>query len=70
MTAAHGIDHGLAQLNEDEVTRIYRSSWSTRKLARVFAVSHSTIYAIKKKRTWKWLTDEIDKEKQNVLPRV
>jgi len=58
---ARGIDHGLAQLNEDEVDTIYISPWSTRKLARLFSVSHSTIYAIKKKRTWKWLTDEIDK---------
>jgi transcriptional regulator of aromatic amino acid metabolism len=61
MTAAHGIDHGNSQLDESEVDRIYRSPWSTRKLAKLFSVSHGTIYSIKKKRTWRWLTDEIDK---------
>jgi hypothetical protein len=29
----------------------------------MYSVSHSTIYAIKKKKTWRWLTDQIDKEK-------
>jgi transcriptional regulator of aromatic amino acid metabolism len=57
---ARGIDHGNAQLNETEVMQIYRSLWSTRKLAKRYSVSHGTIYSIKKKRTWRWLTDLID----------
>ena len=64
--AARGIDHGLSQLNESDVTHIYLLHWSTRKLARMYSVSHSTIYSIKKKRSWKWLTDEIDKQNASV----
>lgn len=59
-----GIDHGNSQLDESEVDRIYRSNLSMRKLAKLFCISHSTIFAIKHKVAWKWLTDQIDKEEK------
>jgi DNA invertase Pin-like site-specific DNA recombinase len=61
---SRGIDHGLSQLDESEVDKIYRSSLSLRKLAKQYNISHSTVFAIKHKVSWRWLTDKIDKEKK------
>jgi co-chaperonin GroES (HSP10) len=60
---ARGIDHGLSVLDEAEVVEIYKSSLSLRKLAKKFNISHSTVSAIKHKKVWTQVTDEVDKEK-------
>jgi DNA invertase Pin-like site-specific DNA recombinase len=57
-----GVDHGMSQLDESEVIQIYKSRLSLRKLAQKFNISHITVSCIKHKKTWKWLTDAIDKE--------
>ncbi len=60
--SARGIDHGKSELDEKEVIEIYTSRLSLRKLAQKFTISHSTVFAIKHKVAWKWLTDTLDKK--------
>lgn len=49
------------KLSEKEVQEIYFSELSLKKLANIYNVSATNILYIKKKKQWKWLTDELDK---------
>lgn len=48
------------KLTENEVKEIYLSKLGYKKLAKLYKVSSTNIYYIKKKLQWKWLTDTLD----------
>ena len=50
------------KLNETQVKEIYLSQLSNMELAKLYNVSDVNISYIKTKKTWKWLTDKIDKQ--------
>lgn len=57
-----GTNNFKCKLVEDDVKEIYLSDERQIQLADRYQVSQSTINHIKKKRTWAWLTDKIDRE--------
>lgn len=52
-----GADHHSAKLNPRSVIKIFKSTTSSRNLARKFGVHKSTIDRIKRQKTWKHLTE-------------
>lgn len=56
-TMQRGERHYGSILTEDQVRLIRSSSKSGRSLAEEFGVDPGTIYAVRKKRTWAWLSD-------------
>lgn len=59
-TSNRGQGNGHAKLSDEDVISIYTTKIEEKFLAEKFNVSITTIYDIKRKRTWKWLTDSID----------
>ncbi len=57
-----GTNNFKCKLEEGDVREIYLSDARQVELADKYHVSQSTINHIKKKRTWAWLTDKIDRE--------
>lgn len=57
-----GTNNFKCKLEEGDVREIYLSDARQVELAGKYDVSQSTINHIKKKRTWAWLTDKIDRE--------
>lgn len=55
-----GEKNGSNKLTEEAVKEIYLSNMQTKKLAKLFNVSNTTIYHIKHKVYWKWFTDNLD----------
>lgn len=55
-----GINNFSNKLTEIQVKEIYKSELGYRKLAKIYKVSKTNIAFIKKKKTWKWLTDTLD----------
>jgi hypothetical protein len=51
-----GIAHHSTKLNEDQVLEIFSSTETTYVLAKRFNVKRGSISAIKKGKSWKWLT--------------
>lgn len=61
MTTKKGTDNIRNRLSESDVIEIYSNQVLTQHaLAKKYDVSQGTINHIKKKRTWKWLTDKHD----------
>lgn len=48
------------KLSKEQIKDIYFSKLGYRKLSRIYNVSKTTIYLIKKKMMWKWYTDSLD----------
>jgi hypothetical protein len=55
--AVRGENNSSAKLTGQQVLEIRISLLSLRKLAAIYNVSHTTIRAIKQRRTWSWLPD-------------
>lgn len=56
---ARGINNNNNKLNESQVIEIYLSDLSYNKLAKKYNVSKITIYLIKNKKIWNWLTNDL-----------
>ena len=55
-----GSNNPFSKLTENEIKEIYKSKLGYKKLSKIYKVSPTSIYFIKKKKTWKWLTDTLD----------
>jgi hypothetical protein len=55
---AKGEKHGLSKLKEYQVREILKSTETNRVLGKKYHVSELTIYDIKARKTWKYVTDE------------
>lgn len=55
-----GTKIGISKLTEQQVKEIYLSKLGYRKLSKIYNVSVTNIYYIKRKKQWKWLTDTLD----------
>ena len=53
-----------SRLNEADVRAIYLANSTHRKLAFKYRVSMAAINHFRSKSTWRWLTDQIDKEQR------
>lgn len=54
-TQHRGTDVGIAKLNEDQVLAIRASDETRSEMAKRYGVTRSTIAAIQKRKSWKWL---------------
>ena len=69
---ALGHNHGRQKLTEEDVTFIYntymkdkpRSNFNANQIGRDYGVDGRAILNIYRKESWKWLTDELDKNLQ------
>ena len=55
-----GTKIGISKLTEQQVKEIYLSKLGYRKLSKIYNVSVTNIYYIKRKKRWEWLTDTLD----------
>lgn len=55
-----GSNNPFSKLTENQIKEIYKSKLGYKKLSKIYKVSPTSIYFIKKKKTWKWLTDTLD----------
>jgi hypothetical protein len=55
----HGVGHHAAKLQDRDVVRIFRSSKPHRALAARYRVAHVVIGKIKRRQTWKHITDRL-----------
>lgn len=55
-----GSKNGSHKLSEKEVEEIYLSTLSYLKLSKIYNVSKTNIFFIKKKKGWQWLTNKLD----------
>jgi len=60
----------ISKLTKAEVCKIYLSPKKQRLLAKEFGVSENCISQIKLKRTFAWLTDQIDKKLDELIEKL
>jgi hypothetical protein len=58
--SARGERNNFHKLTSTQVKEIYLSMLPCKELAKIYNVSSTNIIYIKKKKQWKWLTDELD----------
>lgn len=56
-----GTNHPKHKFTENQIKDIYFSKFNNVELGRIYNVNRVTISDIKNKKSWKWLTDTLDK---------
>lgn len=57
-----GLSSALAKLSPSDVRKIRASELGIKTLARLFDVSRKTIQNVKHRRTYRWVSEEVDNE--------